>query len=292
MQRTVFRPISVLVVILLVVVMMTSPSVFAQSIPNSKDAAEAQYQEKVRQALESGQSEALALLGDIGADLVYTPVDPCRIVDTRNAGGPIAGFTSRSFDVDAPDVPWFTGQGGNNGPCGIPFDVTRAVAMNVTVTQPDNFGYVTVWAVGSPQPLASVLNFNPGQTIPNFIIAPVEPGVGNDFNVFVALGTTHIIVDVMGYFAPPVATPLDCTDAASGFVAVAVNSWTTVDANCPAEYTATGGGHFTNEGTLGYPGVWTLSVPNGNGWRIWVDNQTDGPRNVQAWARCCRVLGR
>ena len=30
-------------------------------------------------------------LGDTQADLVYTPVTPCRIIDTRRAGGPIGG---------------------------------------------------------------------------------------------------------------------------------------------------------------------------------------------------------
>ena len=38
-------------------------------------------------------------LGDSQADLVYTPVTPCRIIDTRLAGGAIAAGTTRSFLV-------------------------------------------------------------------------------------------------------------------------------------------------------------------------------------------------
>ena len=36
-------------------------------------------------------------LGDTGDDLVYTPVMPCRIVDTRNVGGPFAGGETRNY---------------------------------------------------------------------------------------------------------------------------------------------------------------------------------------------------
>ena len=36
-------------------------------------------------------------LGDSANDLVYKPIAPCRFVDTRVAGGKIAG--SRTFDI-------------------------------------------------------------------------------------------------------------------------------------------------------------------------------------------------
>src|SRR5688572_30545614 len=40
------------------------------------------------------------LLGAVASDLVYTPVQPCRIVDTRTtAAGPIAQNASRSFEA-------------------------------------------------------------------------------------------------------------------------------------------------------------------------------------------------
>jgi hypothetical protein len=233
-------------------------------------------------------------LGDTFNDLVYTPVTPCRIADTRAPGvGKIGAYSTRSFDVDANGPPWFGPQGGKgDGSCGIPFGVARAVAITLTVTGPVSPGYLTAWAVSTTQPLASVLNFDTGWTIANTTIIPVNPGGGPDINVFVGGGGTDLIADVQGFFAAPQATALDCVNVVSSFVAVPVNVYTAVDAFCPVGYSATGGGHDTNEGTLGYPGVWHLSVPNGNGWRIWVDNQTNGPRNVATWARCCRVPGR
>jgi len=54
-------------------------------------------------------------LGDTAADLVYTPVTPCRILDTRLAGGPLAADTPRSFSVTAANLGF---QGGNASGCG------------------------------------------------------------------------------------------------------------------------------------------------------------------------------
>jgi len=225
-------------------------------------------------------------LGDLGNDLVYTPVFPCRILDTRNTGGPVTGV--HSYDVD--NATSFGFQGGYNGPCGVPFGVARAVVITFTVTTPNNSGYLTAWGSGS-QPLSSVLNWTTGWTIANTTVIPINPGGGADINVFLS-ASANLIADVQGYFAAPEATALDCTTVTSGFVAVPVNNYTTVDATCPTGRTVTGGGHFVNEGTLGFPGVWIFSIPTGNTWRVYVDNQTNGARNVQSYARCCRVPGR
>jgi len=232
-------------------------------------------------------------LGDSADDMVYTPVAPCRIVDTRVIGGIVVNGSQRNWDMDGSN---FSSQGGSSTDCGIPFGVAQAVAMNITVTQPSGPGYVTAWRYVSARPLASVLNFVTGQTVANSTIIPTNPGGGADFSVYVAGGNAHMVIDVIGYFAAPVATALDCTTANSALTSVPVNLYTPVDAICPAGTTATGGGWFSNEGTGGYQGVWVLSQPgaayNFNGWRVWVDNQTNGNRNIQAWAVCCRIPGR
>jgi hypothetical protein len=235
--------------------------------------------------LESTTTESL---GSTTNDLVYTPVTPCRIADTRNAGGMITGGSDRSFDVDGSN---FSAQGGQSSSCGIPLGVAQAVVMNLTVTQPSSGGWFTAWAVGTSQPNASSLNYAANQTIANATIVPVAPGGGSDFRLY-SYATAHAVVDVMGYFAAPTATALDCTTVSSALTAAPVNTWTAIDANCPSDRTATGGGYNTSEGTLGYPGVWLTSMPNGNGWRTWVDNQTSGSRSMRTYVRCCRVPGR
>jgi hypothetical protein len=244
--------------------------------------------EATTDALTAEGSQVVPLdLGQFSADLVYTPVTPCRIVDTRNAGGPIAANTTRTFDVDASN---YATQGGFNGSCGIPFGVATAVAMTITVAKPTAVGFFKAWGLGA-QPVATVLNFGAGQTLANTTIVPVVPGAGNDFSVYSSV-TAHLLVAVVGYFAAPVTTALDCITVTSAVTPVGVNVWTPVDASCPAGRTLTGGGHNVPEGTLGRPGVWVDTIPNGNGWRTWVDNQTNGNRNVQTYAVCCRIPGR
>ena len=273
------------VIVILAVTMVAVPNVFGQQASQRP-----QYQDILQQVLsdKAGTPEAPGDLGDIAADLVYTPVTPCRVVDTRlAAAGAIIGNTTRTFDMDGTN---FSTQGGFGGSCGIPSGVARAVVMTITVTQPVATGYFTAWAFG-PQPFISVLNYEAGETIANSTIVPVAPSAGADFSLY-SFATAHAIIDVMGYFAAPVATALDCTTVNSAVTAVPNNTWTAIDANCPAGRTATGGGYDTTEGTLGYPNVWITTRPNGNGWRTWVDNQTGGNRNIQTFVRCCRVPGR
>jgi hypothetical protein len=226
-------------------------------------------------------------LGDLGDDLVYTPITPCRIVDTRVAGGSVAGGSVRFFDVDGSNL---SSQGGSPTGCGLPFGVPRAAAMTVTVTGPLGPGWFTAWAFG-PQPLSSVLNYFAGQTTANTTIVPIVPGTGPDFSLY-SFATADAVIDVVGYFAAPAATALDCTTVTSAITPVAVNVWTPVVASCPAGRTATGGGYDTPEGTLGYPGVWLTNHSNGNGWVTWVDNQSGGTRSIQTFVNCCRVPGR
>jgi hypothetical protein len=247
------------------------------------------HQPKPRTVAEPGQGGPIPGLGETNADLVYTAVTPCRIVDTRNAGGPIAAGTSAAFLVDAST---FTSQGGFNGDCGIPFSASAAVAMTITVTQPEKAGYFTAWAIGGAQPFASVLNYLANQTLATTAIIPVAPGTGGNGFMLFSLADAHVVVDVVGYFAAPVATALACVTVSSGAVAAPINSWFPIDAACPAGTTATGGGYDTTEGTLGYPDVWLTSVPNANGWRTWVDNQAGAPRNILTYAVCCQIPGR
>lgn len=70
--------------------------------------------------------------------------------------------------------------------------------LNVTVTDASAGGYLTVWPTGSPRPTVSNLNFLPGETVPNLVLA----SLGTDGTVSIyngSTGTTHIVADVSAY---------------------------------------------------------------------------------------------
>jgi hypothetical protein len=120
----------------------------------------------------------------------FNTLTPCRIVDTRGPNGPVGGpalvaGAIRDFPVA--------------GSCGVPFSA-KAVAVNVTVVQPTADGYLTLYPAGAPLPLASTLNFRAGSVKANNAASVL--GTGGGVAVFYGAGggTTHLLLDVTGYF--------------------------------------------------------------------------------------------
>jgi len=233
-------------------------------------------------------------LGDLTQDLVFTPVTPCRLLDTRYATvaayqGPLSPSTEVAFSVnDSLAV-----QGGSAAGCGVPAVDPPALSLVLTAV-PANTGQgnLRTYATGGSIPTASAVNYQGGVVVGSGVITESCTACTNELTVRnQGAGTTHIVVDVTGYYAAPASTTLECMNVESAIVACPVNVWTNIDVSCPTGYTATGGGYDAHEGSLGYPGVWLTSVPLPNGWRIWVDNQASGSRNMSSWVRCCRVPG-
>jgi uncharacterized repeat protein (TIGR01451 family) len=118
------------------------------------------------------------------------PITPCRILDTRNATGPfggpiISGGSSRDFAVPS-------------SACSIPA-TAQAYSLNVAVVPTTTLGYLTLWPAGQTRPLASTLNSLDGRIKSNAAIVPA--GTGGAVSVF-ASDTTHVILDINGYFVP------------------------------------------------------------------------------------------
>jgi hypothetical protein len=84
------------------------------------------------------------------------------------------------------------------GSCGVPSGA-KAISLNVVVTAPSTAGNVRVFAAGGPAPQASSLNYSAGQTRANNAIAPLSSN-GKMSVRCQPSGTTHVIVDVNGYF--------------------------------------------------------------------------------------------
>ena len=124
------------------------------------------------------------------APSAFHTVPPCRVLDTRNANGPyggpaLASAVERTFVVA--------------GQCGVPANA-KAVAANLTVTQPASLGHVQIGPVGGPMPPSSVMNFTAGQTRANNATLPL--GANGDVKAVGALlsGSVHFILDVTGYY--------------------------------------------------------------------------------------------
>ncbi|MFF3673008.1 PKD domain-containing protein [Streptomyces sp. NPDC002120] len=120
----------------------------------------------------------------------YTPMDPFRLVDTRDGQGAAKGQVAGqgSFGVQV------AGQGG------LPATGITAVALNVTITAPKDSGHLTVFPGGQQAPITSNVNFTAGQTVANSVIVPVGP----DGRITVRNGSwspTDVVVDVTGYYS-------------------------------------------------------------------------------------------
>jgi hypothetical protein len=120
----------------------------------------------------------------------FYSLTPCRVLDTRDPSGPWGG---PALSAGAERIFTMVAR------CGIPSSA-RSVSLNVTVTQPTDYGYFSLYPGGTPLPLVSTINYAPGQTRANNAIAPL--GGGGTLAVFCgqASGTAQLIIDVNGYF--------------------------------------------------------------------------------------------
>jgi hypothetical protein len=133
------------------------------------------------------------------ASELYTGVTPCRLVDTRLAGGPLSG-TSRNFDVSGN----LTGQGGSSS-CGIPAHAT-SIAVNITgIVATTGSGFIRGWAAGGSTPNATLLNFGEEINVSNMVNIPLcRGGACTDAFTLRNWGNNvHVVADVLGYYSTP-----------------------------------------------------------------------------------------
>jgi IPT/TIG domain len=138
--------------------------------------------------------------GSASAGDQYQAIGPSRICDTRTASGkPCAGHTLTPGDVLLVGV---AGVGGVPPPtAGNP---ALAVIANLTAIAPTAATYLTIYPANlGTHPLASDINDNPGQVLPNLTVVQLDPNTGaddGDVNLFNALGTINVVIDIEGWF--------------------------------------------------------------------------------------------
>jgi hypothetical protein len=122
--------------------------------------------------------------------LVFYPLAPCRIADTRDPtirplGGPIMnGDSQRTFPV-------------TTSSCGIPAGA-QAYSLNVTVVPTDVLSFLTLLPTGQARPLVSTLNDFNGIILANAAIVPA--GQNGSIDVYVT-HQSNVILDINGYFS-------------------------------------------------------------------------------------------
>jgi hypothetical protein len=119
--------------------------------------------------------------------LDFYTATPCRVLDTRNAVGPLGGpiivaSQSRSFPVPS-------------SACGIPA-TAKAYSLNATVVPLAPLGYFTLWGDGG-QPFVSMLNSLDGTIVANAALVPA--GAGGEVTAYTT-DLCHLILDINGYF--------------------------------------------------------------------------------------------
>lgn len=238
-------------------------------------------------AKSNGSLDSVKALGSSAADLVYTMITPCRIADTRVAGGILSGNVARSFNSDGAN---FTAQGGSSTNCGIPAN-TSAVVMNVTVVNPTNGpGNIKLFPYGASAPTTASVNFAKSQIVGNELIVKQTLGQPFDFTA-ISNFNTHVVIDVAGYFMAPEATALDCQVVIGDVSAVAPDDGSFIvvsAATCPAGTTRTSLECYQTGSAISSTGIWTSTSC---GFRD--AKPGDGSTSTgRAYSRCCRVPGR
>jgi uncharacterized protein (DUF1501 family) len=128
-------------------------------------------------------------------------VTPLRVFDTRIGTGGRLGAVGPNTKVDVLV----------RGVAGVP-STADSVVVNVTAVKPTGNSWATVWPSGTTMPTASTLNYRPGQTVPNLVIAKI--GTNGRISIYNFLGSAHFLVDVLGYMsstAPGRHFPLPAT---------------------------------------------------------------------------------
>jgi hypothetical protein len=128
-----------------------------------------------------------------GTGALFHPVTPCRVVDTRNAAGPLGG----PILATGPSTRTFT----VTGTCGIP-TTAKAISANITVTEQAVAGSLRVYQGSlAAAPTADVISFLAGKLRSNnAVVGLATDGAGTIKVRNDAPGTVQFILDVNGYF--------------------------------------------------------------------------------------------
>lgn len=129
------------------------------------------------------------------SDTTVVPITSCRLTDTRPASkvgprgaplGPKETYTVQVQDASTKCVG------------AVPTSAT-GLLLNVTAVQMTQPTFLSIWDQG-PFPGTSSLNPVPGPPVPNAVTTKLADD--DTFRIYNAAGTTHVIIDIVGYLTP------------------------------------------------------------------------------------------
>lgn len=140
-----------------------------------------------------------------GAGEAYYPIEPMRVFDSRidsyDESGPLGPGESKvidvsdGYDLDGVIVPALVDA--------VPFGAT-AITYNIAVVGTTGTNFVSATAGDATEFATAVLNYGADQALSNSATVPVDAAQqikiwGGDQD-----GSAHVVVDVTGFYAPPV----------------------------------------------------------------------------------------
>lgn len=233
--------------------------------------------------------------GDATRDLVYVPLTPCRLIDTRGFGAPFQGgaFAPNERRQYAPA-----------GNCAVPVAGVASLMLAFTTQNltPNSGGYLAIVAPGAVvNATVDIFNIGSEWSASNTV---VRTGLAGQFDIFVSTANPHVVIDVLGYFAAPpgvtgsfFATPHNCqrtgTNATpladtvvshapenflSPSIATTDTTFTNVVYNCPIALAVPAGANLTLTGASGH------TYDNSSNCRVQVDlYRRPLPGTVSSW---------
>ena len=139
-------------------------------------------------------------------ETAYVPVTPCRIVDTRQAVGALKNGVTRTYYVGG--TTGFAPQGGKSGGCGVPVGAT-SIAATVTAVSPTGGGFLRAWPANETEPGATLLNYPAHLATGTGSTISLQSTVARSLKVKNYGGPTQLVVDVQGYYLPPIAADIN-----------------------------------------------------------------------------------
>ena len=178
-------------------------------------------------------------------NMVFVPLAPCRVIDTRvgGAGGPLVAGVPRTFLFHGPTTN-YSSQGGKSTGCGIP-DLTtdggneenlaRALAINIVAIGPGGPGNLRAWPANQAMPQASLVNYSnvniaSGVVVPMCDQVAAAPCTSGDTTFLASVSGADLVVDVTGYFHAG-STSVTLSNTALGHLALLSNTGSANTAN-------------------------------------------------------------